>query len=345
MKVLVTGATGFIGGNLVRELCRRDYQVRALVRPGSDTLTLDGIGDGRGKDIERVEGDILDAESVRRGVQDCLAVFHCAAVYTFWAKDPQTIHRANVDGTRIVLEAARKANVEKVVYTSTVAALDLPRHGLGVEDAPTDSPTGARRSPSLRRAGHYRESKYRAEQAALELAERGLPVVVVNPTAPLGPWDVKPTPTGRMVLDFIRGELPSYLDTGMNFVDVADVAAGHVLALERGEPGQRYLLGNRNLAFKELLEMLRQITGQPLPRFRVPIPLALLSGSLDELIEGRLLGREPKIPLDGVKLVRDPMYVSCQKAIDQLGLPQSPVEAALERAVQWFTDYGYVRRV
>ena len=340
MKVLVTGATGFIGGNLVRELCRRDYQVRALVRPGSNTLTLDSIQDGGGKGIERVDGDILDAESVRRGMQGCQAVFHCAAVYTFWAKNPQTIHRANVDGTRIVLEAARQANVEKIVYTSTVAALDLPRRGLGVEDAPT----GARRSPLHRRAGHYRESKYRAEQVALELADRGLPVVVVNPTAPLGPWDVKPTPTGRMVLDFIRGELPGYLNTGMNFVDVADVAAGHVLALERGEPGQRYLLGNRNLAFKKLLEMLRQITGHRMPRFRVPIPLALLSGRLDELIEGRLLGREPKIPLDGVKLVRDPMYVSCQKAIDRLGLPQNPVEAALERAVQWFTDYGYVRR-
>ncbi len=342
MKVLVTGATGFIGGNLARELCRQDYQVRALVRPGSNTLTLDGIGEGSGNGVERTEGDILDPESVRRALQGCRGLFHCAAAYTFWAKDPLTIHRANLDGTMIVLEAARQTGVEKVVYTSTVATLNLPRQGVGVEDPPASG--GQEVFPSASRFGHYKESKRRAEQAALEMAAQGLPVVVVNPTAPVGPWDVKPTPTGKMVLDFIRGKLPGYLNTGMNFVDVADVAAGHILALEKGEPGQRYLLGHCNLTLQEMFNRLGQITGRSVPRLRVPIWLALVASGLDYLVEGRLLGREPGIPLDGVKLARTPMYVSCQKAVDKLGLPQSPVEAALERAVQWFTDYGYTRR-
>ena len=337
MKVLVTGATGFIGGNLARELQRQGYQVRALVRPGSNTLTIDDTG------IERVTGDILDAESVRRAVKDCRAVFHCAASYTFWAKDPRSIYRANVEGTETVLAAARQARVDKVVYTSTVATVGLPPSGLGVEDV-DDTATAVDRLPPLPHlAGHYKKSKYLAEQAALKMAAQGFPVVVVNPTAPVGPWDVKPTPTGRITLDFIRGRLPAYLNTGMNLVDVADVAAGHILALERGEPGQRYLLAHRNLTLKEMLDMLGQITGKSAPRWRIPFWLALGAGCLDNLVEGRLLGREPRLPLEGLQVARTPMYVSGQKAVDRLGVPQSSVEAALERAVRWFTDHGYTR--
>ena len=334
MRALVTGATGFIGGNLARELCRQGYQVRALVRPGANTLTIDDTG------VEPVAGDILDADSVRRAMEGCRAVFHCAAAYTFWAKDPAAIYRANVDGTATVLEQARRAGVQKVVYTSTVGTIQLPRQGPGSEDdGATGADTGHRHL-----VGHYKKSKYRAERVALEMAAAGLPVVVVNPTVPVGPWDVKPTPTGRIVLDFIRGRIPAYVNTGMNLVDVADVVAGHILALEKGDPGQRYLLGCRNLTLKEVLELLGDIAGRPAPRWQAPLGLALAAGHIDNLIEGKLLQREPRIPLEGLKVAQTPMYVTCQKAVDRLGLPQSPVEPALERAVQWFTDYGYVGR-
>jgi len=327
MKVLVTGATGFIGGNLARELRRREYEVRALVRPGSNTLTIDDTG------VEPTPGDILDRDSVEKAVQGCQAVFHCAAAYTFWARDPALIYRTNVAGTKIVLEAARRAGVPRVVYTSTVSTIGCVPRGVGTEDVEPDP---------HHLAGHYKKSKYQAEQVALKLAAEGLPVVVVNPTAPVGPWDVKPTPTGRIVLDFLRGRMPAYLNTGMNLVDVADVAVGHILAMEKGQPGQRYLLGNQNLSLKEIFDLLQGLTGKKAPRWLAPFWAAIGAGYLDQMIEGNLLHREPRIPLEGVKIARRPMYVSCQKAVAELGMPQSPVEAALEKAVKWFTDYGYV---
>ena len=190
--------------------------------------------------------------------------------------------------------------------------------------------------------GHYKKSKYQAEQVAMQMAAEGLPVVVVNPTAPVGPWDVKPTPTGKVVLDFLRGKIPAYVDTGLNLVDVADVAVGHILAMERGVPGQRYLLGNRNLSLKQVFELLEELTGRPAPRLRLPFWVAIGAGYIDQALEGTLLRREPRIPLEGLKVSKTPMYVSCQKAVSELGLPQSPVEVALEKAVRWFTDYGYV---
>ena len=327
MRVLVTGATGFIGGNLARELWNRGYQVRALVRPGSSTLTIEGTG------IEQVPGDILQPESVTQAIQGCEAVFHCAAAYTFWARDPNTIYRTNVAGTSIVLEAANKADVTKVVYTSTVSTVGLVPGGLGDETSELDP---------HHLVGNYKKSKYRAEQVALDSFKQGLPVVVVNPTAPIGPWDVKPTPTGRIVLDFLRGKIPAYVNTGLNLVDVADVAAGHILALEKGIPGERYLLGNQNLSLKAIFETLQDITGKKGPRWRIPFWAAISIGQFDELLEGRVLGREPRIPVEGLKISRRPMYVSCDKAVQQLGLPQSPVNEALERAVRWFTKHGYV---
>jgi len=326
LKVLVTGATGFIGGNLVRALQARGYEVKALVRPGSSTLTLDNRG------VEEAEGDVRDRESVAQALEGCQAVFHCAALYTFWNRDPQEVYRVNAGGTKTVLEEALRAGVDRAVYTSTVSTIGFPKKGLGTEEMePTPKDL----------VGHYKRSKYRAEKEALQLAAKGLPVVVVNPTAPVGPWDVKPTPTGGMIRGFLLGRIPAYINTGMNLVDVEDVATGHILALEKGKAGQRYILGNRNVTLRQVLGMLEEITGKRAPRLRVPIRLVIALGILDQLIEGKVLGRRPLIPLEGVRVARKPMYVNCNKAIRELGLPQSPVEGALEKAVRWFRDYGY----
>lgn len=327
MRVLVTGATGFIGGNLARELWSRGYDVRALARPGSNNLTIEGTG------IERVEGDILDRDSLVRAVAGCAAVFHCAAAYTFWSRNPQGVRRANVEGTVNVLECSAAAGVERIVYTSTVSTVGIPADG-----TPGDETIPLSRH-SLH--GHYKQSKFDAEQEALRLATGGVPVVVVNPTAPVGPWDVKPTPTGKIVLDFVRRRIPAYLATGMNLVDVADVSAGHILALERGRTGERYILGNMNVTLKEMFGMLSRIAGLPAPRLRLPYWLVVGAGYAEQTVSAGLLRREPLIPVEGILASRKPAWVSSRKAITELGLPQSPVEQALERATEWFTAHGY----
>ena len=328
MRVLVTGATGFVGGNLARELWDRGYEVRALARPGSNTLTTEGTG------IHRVEGDILVKESLDRAMAGCSAVFHCAAAYTFWSRDPQGVRRSNVEGTVNVLECAAAAGVERVVHTSTVSTIGIPRDGsLGDEWTPL--------TPQALH-GHYKKSKFEAEQEVLRLAEKGVPVVVVNPTAPVGPWDVKPTPTGKIILDFLRRKIPAYLATGLNLVDVADVSAGHILALERGRNGERYILGNRNVTLKEMFAMLSSITGLSAPRVRLPYWLVVGAGYAEQAVSAGLLRREPLIPVEGVVASKKPAWVSSQRAISELGLPQSPVERALERSAEWFTAHGYV---
>lgn len=327
MKVLVTGATGFIGGNLARELWRRGDDVQALVRPGSNRLTIQDTG------ITPVEGDILDRQSIDRAIQGSEAVYHVAAVYTFWSKNPAGVSQANVQGTKNVLESARQAGVSRTVYTSTVGTIGIPQTGLGDEDTPLDP-------KSLH--GHYKNSKHLAEQQALAFAAGGMPVVVVNPTLPVGPWDVKPTPTGKIVLDFLRCKIPAYLKTGMNIVDVADVVAGHILALEKGRPGERYILGNQNVSLEQIFDMLSQLTGLPAPRIRAPYWLVVGVGYADHFIEGTLLRREPVVPVEGVLASKHPAYVTCDKAINQLGLPQSSVTDALKQSVDWFVEHGYV---
>ena len=332
MKVLVTGATGFIGGNLARELWRRGHTVQALVRPGSNLLTIEDTG------VERITGDILDRVSVERAASRCAAVFHCAAAYTFWSQDPQTVRRTNVEGTVNVLKAARKAGVSRVVYTSTVSTIGFSGGRLADERTPL--------SPQFLH-GHYKQSKYEAEREVLKLAEEGMDVVVVNPTAPVGPWDVKPTPTGKIVLDFLKRRIPAYLATGLNLVDVADVCAGHILALERGRTGERYILGNRNVTLKEMFRILSEQTGLPAPRLRLPYWLVVGAGYADQAVSaglGLLNGphRQPTIPLEGVIASKKPAYVSCEKAVRELGLPQNPVENALRQAIDWFSGHGYV---
>ena len=339
MTALVTGATGFIGGNVARQLRRRGDAVRALVRPGANDLAIRNTG------VIPMAGDLLEPDSLRRAMSACEVVYHCAAVYAFWTPQPADIYRANVDGTRNVIAAARQAGVRRLVFTSSVSTIGLPAGG-----ADTDANAGAPRlgdetmpPQPAHLIGHYKQSKYQAEQLALAANGDGLEVVVVNPCAPVGQWDVKPTPTGCIPLDFARGRIPGYLDTGMNLVDVDDVAQGHILAMERGLPGERYILGHRNLTLREVLGMLAGITGRRAPRLRFPYWLAGAAAVGDQWLEGSLLRRTPAIPVEGIKIARHPMYVSSAKAVNQLGLPQSPVENALEKAVRWFTDYGYLR--
>ena len=328
MRALVTGATGFIGGHVAAELRRGGYEVRALVRAGSDRRNLEGL------DVEPAVGDLLDPDSLRRALQGCDYMFHVAAAYAFWAPEPGRIHAVNVLGTRNALLAARAAGVQRVVYTSTESTIGIVgERDLGSEDPPL---------PPAHLVGDYKQSKYRAEQLALHLCREGVvPVVVVNPTTPVGPGDVKPTPTGQVIVDFLRGRMPAYVDTGLNLVDVTDVARGHVLALERGRIGERYLLGNRNLTLQALLGLLSQITGLPAPRWRMPHTLALALGYASQFVADRITHRPPRVPLAAVRVSRHCRYFDCAKAVRELGLPQSPIEPALERAVQWFRSNGY----
>lgn len=343
MTVLVTGATGFIGGNVARRLRRRGDTVRVLVRPGANDLAIRNTG------AIPMPGDLLEPESLRRALDGCDAVYHCAAVYAFWARRPADIYRANVDGTRNIIAAARQAGVRRMVFTSSVSTIGLPSAKTAKTGAVTDADTerllGDETMPPQpgQLIGHYKQSKYQAERLALAANDANLEVVVVNPCAPVGKWDVKPTPTGRIPLDFARGRIPGYLDTGMNLVDVADVAEGHLLAMERGRPGERYILGHRNLTLREVLQLLADITGRRAPRIRFPYWLAGAAAACDQWLEGGLLRRAPAIPVEGIKIARHPMYVSSGKAVSELGMPQSPVEIALEKAVRWFTDYGYLR--
>ena len=327
MKVFVTGATGFIGGNVALALAKRGDEVVALARPGSSTLTIEDAG------VRIAIGDVTDRESVARAIKGCRAVVHCAAMYAFWTREPRRMYEVNVGGTAVVLEEALKEGVDACVHTSTVSTVGIPKGGLGTEET---------RPAAKDLVGHYKKSKYMAEGKALELAQQGLPLVVVNPTAPVGRWDVKPTPTGRVVLDFIRGKMPAYINTGMNMVDVEDVAAGHILALEKGRPGERYILGNVNMTLGQIFKLLEVVAGRKAPKIRLPIWSVIAAGYLDGFVEGRLLGREPSIPVEALKVAKKPMFVNCQKAINELGLPQSPIEGALEKAVKWYHDHGYV---
>jgi len=327
MKALVTGATGFIGSNLVRELLEDGLAVRVLVRPGSDRRAIAGLP------VETVEGDLRDGGSLTRALDGCDFLFHAAAQYSFWTPDPKLIYETNVGGTRRLLEAARATGIRKVVYTSSESTVAVPGPGaLGTED-------GVSRPEEL--AGHYKRSKLEAERVALEACRSGLPVVVVNPTTPIGPWDLKPTPTGRIILDFLNRRMPAYVNTGLNVVHVKDVARGHLLALRKGRVGERYLLGNRNLTLKQILDMLARITGLPAPRLRIPLLLALFAGYMDELLSGRVRGSPPRIPVAAVKTARHFRHFDCSKAVRELGLPQTPVEKALEDAVRWFRENGY----
>jgi dihydroflavonol-4-reductase len=327
-RTLVTGGTGFIGANVVRALVSRGEDVRALVRPGSSLGNLEGLR------IETVPGDLRDRESVRRAVAGCARVFHVAADYRLWARDPGELYRTNVEGTVHVMEACLAESVERVVYTSTVGTI-----GLSGLPAPCDEVTPL--APG-QVTSHYKRSKLAAERAVLALVDRGLPVVVVNPTAPVGPWDVKPTPTGRILVDFVQGRLPAFVDTGLNVVHVRDVAEGHLLAAERGRVGERYILGNRNMTLAEILASLAHLTGRPRPRLRLPYAVAWAAGAVSTKVADWITHRPPAIALDAVRMARRRMFFDSGKAVRELGLPQTPVGEAFEDALRWFADREYV---
>ena len=320
---LVTGATGFVGWHVARRLLERGESVRALVRDPARLKELDGV--------EAVQGDLRDPGSLARAVEGCGVVYHVAADYRLWTRDPEEMFRSNVEGTRNLLNAARRTGVERVVYTSTVGAIGIPKEGIGDEQTPVG--IGDMQGP-------YKRSKFLAEKVALEFAGDGFPVVIVNPTAPVGDHDFKPTPTGKMVVDFVRGAMPAFLDTGLNVVDVRDVAAGHLAACERGRVGERYILGAENLTLETIFGTLAVAVGRPAPKIRIPYAVAYAAGVVSTAWAG-VTGKEPLAPLDGVKMARKKMWARHDKAARELGYAPGPAAGALKRAVEWFRDNGY----
>ncbi len=353
MKAFVTGATGFLGSHVARVLAEQGAELRLLVRPTSDLRNLDGL------DADRVVGDLRDAASIEKALAGCDVVFHVAADYRLWVRgrDSNEMYRSNVEGTRSLLEAARKQGVRRVVYTSSVATLgffsdhataDLRSAGQVGAPAPTQARTAHTSTVADENSpvslgdmiGHYKRSKIRAEQVAVDAARSGVDVVIVNPTTPIGERDIKPTPTGRIVVDFLKQKFPAYVETGLNLVDATECARGHVQALEKGRSGERYILGGENLTLKQILDQLAAITGLPSPTVKVPYIVALAGGVFYEFT-GRLLGREPRTTIDAVRLSRKMMFVSSAKAERELGWRTVPVDAALRRSVEWFRASGY----
>ncbi|HJQ99740.1 MAG TPA: hopanoid-associated sugar epimerase [Candidatus Polarisedimenticolaceae bacterium] len=321
MPNLVTGGTGFIGAHVVRALLARGREVRCLVRPGTPRDNLAGLP------VEIAAGDLNDAASLARACAGADIVYHVAADYRLYARDPREIYRVNVEGTRSLLRAAGEAGVTRFVHTSSVGALGLTKDG-----SPADETTPVTLDQVV---GHYKRSKFLAEREAEAAAAAGLPVVIVNPSTPIGEYDIKPTPTGQVIVDFLARRMPAYVRTGLNLVDAKDVAEGHLLAAERGRVGERYILGHRNMTLKEMLDLLAEITGLPAPRVRVPHALPLFVGAIDTTL-ARLTGRVPRVPLEAVRMSRKIMFFDAGKAVRELSLPQTDVAVALRRAVDWF---------
>lgn len=334
MKCFVTGGSGFIGANLVHELSARGHDVKVLLRPQADIRGLEDV------DFERFEGDVNDRGALEKGLRGCDWCFHVAASYHLWLPDYAPMYAANVQGTRNVIEAAQRGGCSRIVYTSTVGCLAMPRVENGTL-LPSDETAVA---TEAQMTNHYKRSKFQAEQVALELARAGSSVVIVNPSAPVGPRDVKPTPTGKVIVDFLNREMPAYLDTGLNWVHVRDVAIGHILAAEKGRVGERYILGNAegNWTMREAFAVLEKLTGVKAPRVRIPYVVALTAAHVDETLS-KFTRKPPKAVLAGVRMAKYKMFFNPGKAIRELGLPQTPPEQALGDAAKWFRDQGYAR--
>ena len=327
MKAFVTGATGFLGSHVARVLADQGADLRLLVRPTSNLKNLEGLK------AETATGDLRDAASLENALSGCDTVFHVAADYRLWVRDPNEMYRSNVDGTRALLEAARKNGVRRVVYTSSVATVGFTSDG-----CPADEESPVSLADMI---GHYKRSKFMAEQVAMEAGRSGMHVVTVNPTTPIGEQDVKPTPTGRIVVDFLKRKFPAYVETGLNLVDVRECAQGHVAALETGKSGDRYILGGEDLTLKQILDKLGQITGLPSPKIKLPYFFAFAAGVVDEAVTGLLLQREPRATIDTVRMGKKKMFASSAKAERELGWKIVPIDSALRRAVEWFRANGY----
>jgi dihydroflavonol-4-reductase len=325
-KTLVTGAAGFLGSHLTRQLVARGADLRVLLRPSSSNRAIADLS------LEYMTGDLRDAASLDRALASVQRVFHVAADYRLWSKRPQDIYDSNVGGTKNLLEAAKRAGVDQFIYTSTVAtiAVDRPEHPNESTDAKLEE-----------MVGHYKRSKWLAEKEVLDAAKQGFPAIVAMPTTPVGPWDWKPTPTGKIILDFLNGKMPGYVETGLNFIDVEECAAGHILVAEKGTVGERYLLGAENLTLKGVLDILADITGLPAPSLKIPHGLAL-GVAYAETAFSRLIGREPQIPVEGVKIAQHMMFVDCSRAKRELDFQTGRVSAAFERAVRWYEANGYI---
>jgi dihydroflavonol-4-reductase len=330
LKAFVTGATGFLGSHVARVLAEQGADLRLLVRPTSDLRNIADLN------ADRVTGDLRHAASIEDALAGCDVVFHVAADYRLWVRDPDEMYRSNVEGTRSLLEATRKQGVRRIVYTSSVATMGFTS-GLNHNNvADEQSPVGI-----AEMIGHYKRSKFMAEQVAVEAAKSGIDVVIVNPTTPIGERDIKPTPTGRIVVDFLKRRFPAYVETGLNLVDATECARGHVQALEKGRRGERYILGGENLTLKQILDRLAAITGLKSPTVKLPYVFAFATGVVDEMITGRLLGREPRATIDAVRMGRKMMFVSSARAERELGWRTVSVDGALRRSVEWFRANGY----
>jgi len=327
MKTFVTGGTGFIGGMVVRKLVEAGHTVRALVRPGADTRQLDSLP------VERIEGNLENEESLRRGMEGCDRVFHLAALYAFWGYRWEDFYRTNVEGTRRVLTVAAQVGVPRIVYTSSIATLGIPRG-----DVPANEDTPVTLDEKI---GHYKRSKFLAEEVARDFARQGVPVVIVNPAAPVGVGDYKPTPTGQMIVDFLNGRMFGYVDTGMNIVDVEDVAMGHLLAAERGRVGERYILGGENLTLKQVLDILAEVSGRPPVRLRIPHSVALAWSYVDVTLARLNPCHIPAATPEKVRLSRQKEYYDSSKAMRELGYTYRPAREALRKAVEWYRAHGY----
>ncbi|MCX8155166.1 MAG: NAD-dependent epimerase/dehydratase family protein [Verrucomicrobiae bacterium] len=332
MNCFITGASGFIGAHVVQELIARGHRVRALLRPSADTRALAGL------EYERITGDVTQPETYAAALRGCDWCFHVAASYHLWLPDYRPMYATNVEGTRRILETAWSAGCQRLVYTSTVGCIGLPQPGVHPV-VPTDENTPV---SEAQMSNHYKRSKWQAEQVARELAARGAPVIIVNPSAPIGPCDTKPTPTGQIIVDFLRRQMPAYLDTGLNWVHVRDVAVGHLLAAEKGRVGERYILGHAegNWTMRQTLATLAELSGLPAPRWQIPYAVAFLAACVDETL-ARLTGRPPRAPLAGVRMARYKMFFNPAKAIRELGLPQTPPREAFAEAIAWFRAHGY----
>jgi dihydroflavonol-4-reductase len=328
VKIFLTGATGFVGSHVAEELFRRGADLRLLVRKTSNMANLAAISGAT-----TVTGDLLVPETLRAGIRDCDFVMHVAADYRLWVRDPKQMYAANVDGTRELLRISREEGVRRVVYTSSVATMGFKMDGTIVDEKTPVSLDDM--------VGHYKRSKFLAEQEALKAAANGQEVIVLNPTTPIGPGDIKPTPTGRIVVDFLNKKFPAYVDTGLNLVDVEEVARTHADALERGRPGERYILGGENLTLKQILDKMSAITGLPSPTMKVPHVVAMAFAFFDETITGRMLGKEPRATVEAVRMGRKKMFASSAKAVHELGFQQIPVYQALRSAIDWFRAHGY----